>query len=296
MSIQSEEALPDRFVDSALAGDVERCWAAVENALSERLSVVGAYVDLIAPALRRVGDLWHEGEITAADEHLATQTVLRVMERLRRRGPRSASRHLDAVVACVEGEQHEIGGLIVADLLEMDGWTVSHLGANTPTADLLGFVADQRPALVGLSATLDGNLDALVTVASNLRSMSPAPVLIAGGAAVQSAEASARVTPVVDAIAEDALHAVALARELAPRPSPSETPLDELLAAVGGNVRRLRLAMGLTQAELARASDLDRAYVSALENGKQNVTVAALLRVGRTLTVDLSTLVQMSPQ
>jgi transcriptional regulator with XRE-family HTH domain len=60
---------------------------------------------------------------------------------------------------------------------------------------------------------------------------------------------------------------------------------EDVRRLVGGNVRRLRTAAGLTQAELAVRMGVDRAYVSALELGARNPTVVTLWHVAQALEV-----------
>jgi transcriptional regulator with XRE-family HTH domain len=54
---------------------------------------------------------------------------------------------------------------------------------------------------------------------------------------------------------------------------------------VGDNVRRLRIAAGMTQAELAARMGVDRAYVSGLEQGERNPTVVTLWHIAKALGV-----------
>ncbi|QOZ45518.1 XRE family transcriptional regulator [Bradyrhizobium sp. CCBAU 53340] len=54
---------------------------------------------------------------------------------------------------------------------------------------------------------------------------------------------------------------------------------------VGGNVRRLRISAGLSQAELADRLGVDRAYVSGLELGVRNATILTLWHVSQALEV-----------
>lgn len=54
---------------------------------------------------------------------------------------------------------------------------------------------------------------------------------------------------------------------------------------VGGNVRRLRIAAGLSQAELANRLGVDRSYVSGLELGTRNATIVTLWHVSQALGV-----------
>lgn len=56
---------------------------------------------------------------------------------------------------------------------------------------------------------------------------------------------------------------------------------------VGDNVRRLRLAAKISQAELAARMGVDRAYVSGLERGERNPTVITLWHLAKALGVKL---------
>ena len=56
---------------------------------------------------------------------------------------------------------------------------------------------------------------------------------------------------------------------------------------VGDNVKRLRLAAGLSQAELAHRMGVDRAYVSGLEQGQRNPTIISLWHVAKALDVSM---------
>ena len=62
------------------------------------------------------------------------------------------------VITGVEGEQHQVGPNIVADVLESAGWDVRFLGANTPTSSVLQAVEDHRADALGISATMLVNL------------------------------------------------------------------------------------------------------------------------------------------
>jgi transcriptional regulator with XRE-family HTH domain len=62
---------------------------------------------------------------------------------------------------------------------------------------------------------------------------------------------------------------------------------EDVRRMVGRNVRRLRTAAGISQAELASRMGVDRAYVSGLELGERNPTVITLWHVAEALGVKL---------
>jgi transcriptional regulator with XRE-family HTH domain len=65
---------------------------------------------------------------------------------------------------------------------------------------------------------------------------------------------------------------------------------NELLRALGGAVRSLRLARGLTQDGLAEGAGLRTTYISDVERGLRNIGFMNLDRIASALSVDLSAL------
>jgi transcriptional regulator with XRE-family HTH domain len=61
-------------------------------------------------------------------------------------------------------------------------------------------------------------------------------------------------------------------------------------ALVARNIRRLRVAKGLSQEVLAVDAEIDRTYVSRLERGLENPTVAVLERLAKALSANIEEL------
>jgi transcriptional regulator with XRE-family HTH domain len=59
-------------------------------------------------------------------------------------------------------------------------------------------------------------------------------------------------------------------------------------AGVGGGIRRLRMAKGLTLDRLAALSKLTRGYISLVERGMKMPSIAALLRLAAALEVNVA--------
>jgi methylmalonyl-CoA mutase cobalamin-binding subunit/DNA-binding XRE family transcriptional regulator len=217
------------------------------------------------------------------------------MQRLRERlAPRPGSGG-QAIVACVEGEGHAIGARMLADFLLIDGWRVDYLGASTPTADLVDLAARRRPDLVALSVTRPEHLPAVSAVAAGLRRLSPAPRILAGGAALRGRPRAAAALG-VDGVAADALSGMHEARRLVAGVPAAAATGEDYFQRLGRRVQELRSDRGWTQQQLAEAAGLDRTYISGLEHGKQNPTLGALLRLMRALEVPLDRLVILGPE
>ena len=54
---------------------------------------------------------------------------------------------------------------------------------------------------------------------------------------------------------------------------------------LGQNIKRIRLRCKMSQGDICRALDMDRGYMSAIENGKKNITISQLERLAQALGV-----------
>lgn len=52
------------------------------------------------------------------------------------------------VILCVENDEHLVGGNMVADIFEENGWDTFYLGANTPINELVKFCDEVKPDLI----------------------------------------------------------------------------------------------------------------------------------------------------
>ena len=63
-------------------------------------------------------------------------------------------------------------------------------------------------------------------------------------------------------------------------------------ARIARNLQRLRRDRGLTQEELSASSEIHQTYLSGLEGGKRNPSVAVLERLAAALRVDIAELLR----
>lgn len=154
------------FVADLIAGRREACLAEVQRLVALGTPLRALYVELIQAALHEVGRRWERGEVSVTTEHT--------------RRPASGRR---ALVSCAADEYHQLGGRIVADLLETQGWDVDFLGAGTSLDDLRARAA--RPLdLVALSCSVAFNLEKLAQSVRVVRAAAPAVSIIVGGLAL----------------------------------------------------------------------------------------------------------------
>ena len=140
---------------------------------------------VIEPAMEHIGELWESNSISVADEHLATAishgVLIRLFDALS--VTRTRSREL-VLLAAVEGQRHNLGLRMIADVLEGAGFEVLFLGADVPLDALRGFVAEHQPAVIGLGFGIATDVSHLAEAIQAIHEVSPEPRIMLGGRAV----------------------------------------------------------------------------------------------------------------
>ena len=177
------------FVEAILTGRRREALLLVRAALGEGHATLDVYTQIFQDGLCEVGQRWQTGEITVAQEHLATATVQYVIAQIYSELPVTGQSRGRAIITGAEGEFHQVGANIVADMLEADGWNVRFLGANAPPREILAAVSDGAIDLLGISATMAFNLPHVRSLVLEVRErLGPgAPRIVVGGGAFRFA-------------------------------------------------------------------------------------------------------------
>jgi MerR family transcriptional regulator, light-induced transcriptional regulator len=280
-----------RYLRALLDGDSDAASKIAHELIAKRASVADIYLEVLAPAMFHIGELWCDGTVNVAQEHLATQLTLGQMDKLRliQSIPRSLSYRV--MVCCVEGEHHFIAARMAADLFQMEGWQVDFLGPDVPTAALIEIVIARRPNLLALSTTLQSNLRRTRALIEKIRKLPGAPYIIVGGQAALGDNSGKNKLQGIET-ATNVIEGVRLAKKIL-APDRPKAILSDYLKELGRRVRELRQKTGWTQEHLAKATRLKRAYIVAVEGGKQNVSMDVVIRVANGLGVPPERLLAM---
>jgi len=172
------------YLNALLAGDRRQAFAVIERAHGDGLDVGEVYLLVFQRALREIGRLWQHNRISVADEHLATAITQAAMTRLYDQVFvwRPGAGHT-IIAACADIERHEIGLRMLCDLLEMEGWETTYLGASVPIESLVAMVQRRRPTAVALSAALTPHLPRLQVMIRAIRDVmgDAQPLILVGG-------------------------------------------------------------------------------------------------------------------
>lgn len=205
------EAEVAAFAEMALATAVPVLVERVEALRRGGLSLEDAALRLLAPAARRLGDLWVADRLSFLDVTVALGRLQGVMRALGAEfdaaaGGPAAPRTI--LLAPVAGEQHTFGLSLVAAFFRRAGWSVT-LEPRIGPDELLARARTERFTAIGLSVASDRHLPALAAQVEALRRATPggSTKLLAGGPAFLL-DPGLRGRVDVDLVASDAAEAV----------------------------------------------------------------------------------------
>jgi MerR family transcriptional regulator, light-induced transcriptional regulator len=132
----------ERFDEPSAQAIIDRVLAAatVDTLLTE----------IVLPYLSELGERWERGDASIAQEHFASSVLRGRLLGLGRGwglglGPA-------AMLACLPGEQHDLGLIAFGLALRARGWRIAFFGSDTPVETVHEASRDINPSLVVLSA------------------------------------------------------------------------------------------------------------------------------------------------
>jgi excisionase family DNA binding protein len=178
-----------RLESRLVAGDAPGSWSVIEAAMAAGAELDEIYLDVLTPAMVRIGERWAAGELDISVEHRATGIAMRIVGRI---GPRFVRRGRSRGVVALgapAGEFHALPVAILGDLLRLRGWEVSDFGVDVPTESIAHVIRATNDLLaVGLSAMSSDNLPALAEACAAARAADPDVLVVVGGHAVRDDE------------------------------------------------------------------------------------------------------------
>ncbi len=136
--------------------------------------------EVMLPCLVQIGDGWHRGEASVAQEHFASNLIRERLLALARLG--ALGRGLRAILACGPDERHDIALIGFGIVLGRGGWRTTFLGADIPVETLAEASETLRPDVVVLAATME---DRLAVAAPALRRLALTQRLAIAGPGAQ---------------------------------------------------------------------------------------------------------------
>ncbi len=206
-----------RFASMPLHSEAAELLEEVDAYLAEGVSVEAIYIDLLAPAARKLGSLWEADECDFVDVTMGLWRLQEVMREIAVRSPpvvKALSAPRSILIAPIPGDQHSFGAIMLDDLFVRAGWK-SEVLVEPGRRELLSRAGQKPFDVVGLTISRDCPSAAITHMINALRSVAANPhmrVLIGGRVVNENPDLVAEVG--ADGTALDARAAVEIAEQL----------------------------------------------------------------------------------
>ena len=162
-----------------LSGDLEGLRLVFKN-FRKTGTIPEFYEKILRPAMYDIGGLWRDGKLDVGSEHVASNTVMRLIESMNTKiKPKSKTK---TVLICTpDGEYHIIPCLMIETYLTLRGYNVINLSPSVPTKSLINHVDKEKPDLVLVSITLDEHMKSGMQLIKNIKKLK-IPIIVGGQA------------------------------------------------------------------------------------------------------------------
>jgi 5-methyltetrahydrofolate--homocysteine methyltransferase len=173
---------------AVIEGDPEKALGYARELLNTGFDVKQIVTDVLAPAMRVVGEMYERGEYFIADLIASAEAFKQVFDNVLkpRLSSSAASKGVVAVFGTVRGDIHELGKNIAKALFEAEGFEVIDLGVDVPPERFAEVVESRKARVVGLSALMTTTMVEQARVIEELkrRGLRERVIVVAGGAPV----------------------------------------------------------------------------------------------------------------
>lgn len=277
------------YFEFALAGDRAHAVGLVLDLLNSGTSQDRIITDVLAPAQRKVGDLWHQNQLTVASEHVVTgisESALYALASATSEMPGTTF----VVVACAEGDWHAVAAQMFGQQLQARGVVVAFLGASTRSDHVARFLNRHNPDALVLSCNLPIYFRGIARLADAAHAAG-IPVLVGGRALRDAPEQASRLG--ADGWGQTVDEAIEVLARWSERPlviSGEPTILDETAVALDANAEELAAEAFIVLARRpATLSDYSADHIDHIREDLASIVrfvAAALLVNDPTVFVD----------
>lgn len=141
--IPEQKEVYDSFMEAILTPDLIKAVKISNKFIKTKKDTEIFWEKIILNALYNIGIKWSNGEISVGQEHAATSICQRVMSIHYDKIIENIEKDLNILVCVSPNELHEIGGRMVADLLELNGYDTIFLGSDSNKKQIIETIKNE---------------------------------------------------------------------------------------------------------------------------------------------------------
>jgi methanogenic corrinoid protein MtbC1 len=213
----------EKYLRALLTGDRNECRTVIEEVLRTGVPAHQVYMDIIWPIMTEIDKLYRDDKIDSAQEAFASRINRTIINQLQNKLPRRANKDKRIVIVTSNSEKAELGGQMMNDLFESDGWDTRFLGGTASNDDIMTFIHSYAPDILLLYGFNGEEAPAVRMVIDTIRDVNAFPemrIMLSGGVFSRAEGLWEEIG--ADLYAETAADAVMIA-QMAPEDLPTPT-------------------------------------------------------------------------
>ena len=180
----NKEATLERYMRALLTGDRNQSRAVIEETLQGGMTAHQVYMDVIWPIMAEIDKLYRDNKIDSAQEALSSRINRSIVNQLQNKLPRRPAKSKKVAIVTEVSEQAELGGQMINDLFESDGWDSRFLGGTVNNDDIMSFVHSYSPDVLLLYGFNGKDAPAIRQLIDTIRGVNAFPemrIMLSGG-------------------------------------------------------------------------------------------------------------------
>ncbi|MHC4237647.1 MAG: cobalamin B12-binding domain-containing protein [Planctomycetota bacterium] len=182
--MNNKEQILAQYLKSLLTGDRNECRTVIEEVLRSGMPAHQVYMDVIWPIMAEIDKLYRNDQIDSAQEAFASRINRTIINQLQNKLPRRADKNKRVVIVTAQSEKAELGGQMINDLFESDGWETRFLGGTAGNDDVMTFIHGYAPDILLLYGFNGEEAPAVRCLIDTIRGVNAFPqmrIMLSGG-------------------------------------------------------------------------------------------------------------------
>lgn len=170
------------FFDLLIYGEIDEVYRIYKEFTKDN-TLSTFYQNILRPVLYTIGDMWDSKKLDVGDEHIASNTVLRLLEIIKKEMRPRITKEKTILICTPYSENHIIPCLMLETFLSIRGYEIINLAPSVPMISILNQIQSKKPDLVLISITLVDHLQSAKRMIDKIKK-TKTPILVGGQATI----------------------------------------------------------------------------------------------------------------
>ena len=170
------------FFDLLIHGEIDEVYC-IYKEFTKYNTLSTFYQNILRPVLYTIGDMWDSKKLDVGDEHIASNTVLRLLEIIKKEMRPRITKEKTILICTPYSENHVIPCSMLETFLSIRGYEIINLAPSVPMISILNQIQSKKPDLVLISITLVDHLQSAKRMIDKIKK-TKTPILVGGQATI----------------------------------------------------------------------------------------------------------------